>query len=412
MNTLMLAFRNLGRNLRRTLITLAAITFGLAMIHLTITLQSGQYDDMIRQGVSTLAGHVVIQHEGYQEERDSELLVGRADGIADQLAQAFPDATIAPRIQLGGLVTSPTNSVAAAFSGVDPLAEAAVQTLDDRIVEGTWLDEDDRGILIGAKMAQSLDVGIGDKVVFMGQFGTSDEMASRLFRIKGIFRTGAAEMDGLVTMGHLSAGRELLGAEDVAHQVTVHLADPTQAFEATDQTAAALSARSDLAVLSWREALPEIYGLIQVDRQSGDVMLTILGLIVTLGVLNTVLMSALERTREFGVMMAVGMKPGRLSNLILAEGFILGVLGSLLGFLAGLAVSWPLVAYGIDYSSMLGQDAIDTGGVVLSAVLQGKYAFGRMAVYTVGAIVLTTLAAAYPAWHVAGLKPVAAMRHV
>ncbi len=412
MSTLNLAFRNLGRNLRRTLITLAAITFGLVLVHFTITLQTGSYEAMLRQGVSTLAGHVVVQQDGYQDEQDPELLVEGADSVAADLAERFPDATIAPRIRLGGLLTSPTSSVATGLSAVDPEAEAAVQDLDDRIVEGSWLDDDDRGILIGVKMAETLDVSLGDKVVFMGQFGDSDEVASRLFRVKGIFRTGSAEMDGLLAMGTLSAGRDLLGGRDVAHQVTVHLTEPRTAFEATELAAADLASRGDLEVLSWPEAIPELYGLVEVDRQSGDVMLVIIGLIVTMGVLNTVLMSALERTREFGVMMALGLKPRRLASLILAEGFVLGVVGSLLGLLVGLAVGYPVVTYGIDYSSFLGGETFDSGGIAISTLMKGKYAFDRMAAYTLGAIAFTTLAAAYPAWHVARLEPVAAMRHV
>ncbi|MEO0600417.1 MAG: FtsX-like permease family protein [Myxococcota bacterium] len=412
LTTLTLAARNLGRNLRRTLITIAAITFGLMTIHFVITLQNGAYEEMLDQGVSSLAGHVVVQADGYQAERDAELLVTHADDVAATLSEAFPSATIAPRILLGGLVTSPTNSVPAGFSGVDPVAEGTVQSLDDRIVAGTWLDDDDRGILIGADMAESLDVGIGDKIVFMGQFGDNDDVSSRLFRVKGIFRTGAAEMDGMLTMGHLAAGRDLLGAGDVAHQVTVHLEDPRGWAEATALAQGDLGARGDLEVLAWRDAIPELYGLIQLDQQSGDTMLVILGLIVTMGVLNTVLMSALERTREFGVMMALGLKPRRLASLILAEGFVLGVVGSLCGLLVGLAVSYPLVVYGLDYSSLLGSDAIETGGVAISAQLMGKYSFVRMASYTLGAVALTTLAAAYPAWHVARLEPVAAMRHV
>jgi len=410
--TMTLAVRNLGRNLRRTLITLAAIAFGLMTIHFTITLQNGSYEEMLSQGVSTLAGHVVVQAPGYQEDKDPDRLVEDADDVGTTLAEAFPDATIATRLRLGGLLTSPTSSVAGALNGVEPAAEAAVQSLDDKLVEGTWLDvEDDRGILVGEAMAETLSVTLGDKVVFMGQFGDSDDVQSRLFRVKGIFRTGTAEMDGFLALANLSAARELFGGRDVAHQVTVHLEDPRRAFEATDE-ARALFPGESLDVRSWREAIPELWGLIEVDRQSGDVMLVILGLIVTMGVLNTVLMSALERTREFGVMMALGLKPARLATLILAEGLALGVFGALLGLIAGVAASWPLVVYGIDYSSMLGSEAFETGGIAISTMLHGKFAFDRMAAFSVGAVVFTTLAAVYPAVHVARLEPVAAMRHV
>ncbi len=405
-----LALRNLFRNGRRTLITLAAVAFGLVAIHFTITLQTGQYDAMITKGVSTLAGHVVVQADGYQEERDSDLVVSDAQAIEASLRETFPDAVIAPRIMLGGLLNSPTNSIGVALQAVAPEAEAKVQELDDKLVEGEWLS-DDRGVLVGAAMAKSLGVSVGDKVVYMGQHGESSEMASRMLRVRGIFRTGAAEMDGFVAMVPIAAARDLLGGVDVAHQITVHLDNPEGARAATDRAAALLADRDGLDILHWSEAIPELYALIEVDRASGDVGLVILGIIVAMGVLNTVLMSALERTREFGVMAALGMKPLQLGRLILIEGLLLGAIGSAAGFVLGLAASYPLVEYGIDFGALTGTDTIESAGVAIDAVMYGDYNFLRMGNYTLGAIALTTLAALYPAYYVARLKPVTAMRH-
>ncbi len=367
---------------------------------------------MIRTGVSSLAGHVVVQAEGYQAEKDSELVLHGADAIGRRLAERFPDATVAPRMFLGGLLTSPTGSVGAALSGVDATAEAAVQDLDDKVVDGQWLDDDDRGILIGTKMAESLGVTVGDKVVWMGQYGDNPDMTSRLFRVKGMFRTGSAELDGFVAMVPIAATRDLFGAADVAHQVTVHLPDANRARAATDGARALLADTDGLEILSWSEALPELYALIQLDRMSGDVMMVILLVIVGMGVLNTVLMSALERTREFGVMLAIGMKPRTIASVILLEGLVLGVVGSLLGLVAGVAVGLPLVEYGLDYSSMMGSDTMETGGIAISTLVFGQFHPWRMGLYTVGAALMTALAALYPAVHVARLKPVDAMHHV
>ncbi|MBX2796365.1 MAG: FtsX-like permease family protein [Myxococcales bacterium] len=413
MKLLSLAARNLARNMRRTVITLAAIAFGLSMIHLMINLQTGQYRDMITAGISTLAGHVVVQAEGYQEEKDADLVVTDADAVTEMFSTTFPDAVVAPRMFIGGLLNSPTNSVGVALSGGIPSAESAVQDLDDKVKEGTWLEDDDpRGLLIGAGLAKSLGVGVGDKVVYMGQHGDAEDMTSKLFRVKGIFKTGAAELDGFVALAHLDATRELYGAGDVAHQVTLHLPDPDTSDAATATSKEGLAGRDGIEVLSWQEAIPEIGAMIELDRSSGDIFLTILGLIVTMGVLNTVLMSALERTREFGVMLAIGMRPVQIARVILLEGALLGVLGALLGLVGGLLISYPLVVYGLDYTEYLGGESFESGGVVVSAIMKGEINPVRMMSYTVGAVVFTTLAAIYPAIHVARLKPVDAMRHV
>lgn len=411
MHTVSLAWRNLRRNLRRTVITVAAIAFGLMMMHLIITLNTGSYDAMIKSGVSSLAGHVVVQAEGYQKEQDSDLVVTGAAEVVQKLEATFPGATIAPRILLGGLLTSTTNSVGVGLAGIDGAAEAEIQDLAGKVQQGTWLDGDGRGIVLGIELARSLGVGLDDKVVYLGQHGGATEVNSRLFRVKGIFRTGGAELDGFGAFADLAAVQEAFGQPDIANRITVHLPDPRESDAATALAREAIG-RPDLDVRSWRDALPELYGLIQMDRASNDVMLGILGVIVAMGVLNTLLMSVLERTREFGVMLAIGLKPRRLSQLILAEGALIGVIGSLLGLLAGTALSYPLVTYGLDYTSFMGSETLETSGVVISSLLKGQYAPLRMTSYTVGGVVFTILAALYPALHVARLRPVDAMRHV
>ncbi len=406
----LLALRNLFRNTRRTAITLLAIAFGLSMVHLTITLQTGSYADLISSGVSSMAGHVVVQADGYQEEKDPDLVLGSAGEVARRLKEAFPEGTVAPRLALGGLLTSPRSSVGAMVSGIDGAAEAKLQTIDDQLEVGTWLDGDDRGIVIGRKMADALQLEVGDKVVYLGQHGGATEVGSRLFRVKGIFRTGAAELDGFVAFVDLPAAQEAFGRPDIAHQVTVHLPDPERSIPSAEAARGLLADLPGLEILDWKTAMPELWALIEVDRTSGDVMLGVLGAIVTMGALNTVLMSALERTREFGVMLALGMRPRQLSRLILTEGALLGLFGSTLGLLLGAALSWPLVRYGWDLTSYMGE-SYETAGIVVSSVIHGRYDPVRMAVYTVVAVVLTTLSALYPALFVARLRPVEAMRH-
>ena len=262
---LKLSLRNLFRNARRTLLTVGAISFGLGMMVCTISIQTGSYDEMTSKGISQMAGHVVVQAEGYQNDPKPETTVSGADEIAATLREAFPGATITQRVNVAGLLVSPTNNIGAGLRAMLPDAEAVIGETDDKLIDGAWLEADDeRGIVIGAGMAETLDIKVGDKVVFMGQNGT-DEMESRLFRVRGVFKTGAVDFDNRVGFVHLEAGRALLQQPDTANQIAVHLDDPRAAFPATDKTRL-LVTQPKLEILSWRDALPELFALIQVDR--------------------------------------------------------------------------------------------------------------------------------------------------
>jgi len=404
-----LALRNLLRNKRRTLLTVAAVGFGLSLMIWTVNFQKGGYNTMIRQGISTTAGHVVVQAAGYQEEKEVTMLVQGAGDVAAQLQSEFPDAVITPRLSLGGLLMSTSTGAGAALAGLDSAAEQQVQDLHEKIVEGEWLGDNDREIIIGRAMADSLDVELGDKLVFMGQNG-SDEVQSRMFRVRGIYRTGVAQLDGRLAFAHLGAAQELMGGGDVAHMVALHLTEPKESFEAAER-AEGLIGRADLEVLNWKEALPELAGMIQMDRASGDVMMMIIGLIVAFGVLNTLLMNVLERTREFGVMLSLGMKPRQIAGLVLTEGMVLGGIGAIAGVALGLLFSLHAVHVGIDYAAFTGGEAMEMEGIVMDSVLKGAWDPVRMALYACGAVVFCVLAALYPAWSISKLQPVQAMRH-
>lgn len=406
---LRLAFRNLLRNRRRTAITVAAIGFGLSMVLSTITLQRGSYGDMIRTGVRSMAGHVVVSALGYNDSRDGDMVLERIDDVRRRISDAVPGVTVAPRLVLAGLLVSAHGTVGAAVMGVDGAAEVPLQDVDDQLVAGTWLDGDARGVVLGAGLAESLAVGLGDKVVYMGQHGGSKEVGSRLFRVRGVFRSGVAEVDGFTAWVDLPAAQEAFGRPGIAHQITVHLDDPAATDGTRSAVAAALSDRPDAEVLGWPQVLREIVTIIEVDKSTNDLLLGVLGLIVVMGALNTVLMSVLERTREFGVLLAIGLRPRRLAGVVLCEGLLLGVLGALLGMIGGGALSAWLVVVGLDQRDFVGEN-YSAAGVVLSGVIHGDVDPVRSVGAIVAAVVATTLAAAWPAWVVSRLTPVEALR--
>ncbi|MCB9781052.1 MAG: ABC transporter permease [Alphaproteobacteria bacterium] len=405
---LKLATRNLLRNTRRTLITMAGISLGLAMMMGSNNLAFGSHQDMLRTAIGLLAGHVVVQAEGYQEENDAELVVTDSTAVAEQLRQAFPDASVGRRLLVDGLITSPTNARGAALRGVEPSAEAKVIDLDDKVIEGEWLaDDDDRGILMGEEMVDALGIEIGDKVVFMAQ-PDGDEVQSKLFRLRGIYRTGSPEIDGYIAIVPLQAAQGLYQAKDPATQIAVHLDSDRQTLPTWERATQVVTA-DGLEVLPWQKAIPDVYEFVKLDSAYSDGIWFVLGLIVAMGVVNTVLMSVLERVREFGVMMAVGLKPLKLALMVLAEGLVLGMASAVIGVGLGLLLSWPLVVYGIDMSSM--GESMETAGVPLSMHMYAEIDWARLFVYPFIGIGFSVLASLYPAWKVTRLSPIEAIQH-
>ncbi len=406
---LRLAFRNMLRNRRRSLITMVAVALGLAFMIWGRNLNSGSYDEMIKVGVSQMAGHVVLQTPGWQESKDQELHLVETATLVDALQEAFPDATVIRRSFLSGLVSSTSNSVGIGLNTVEPLGESRVADWESKVDSGAWLEADDtRGIMLGTGVADSLQVEVGDKVVFMTQ--GDEDVSSRLFRVRGTLRTGSKELDGFFALAHLDAGAELLGTPGAAHQVSLHLPDPHESEAATRQ-ARALFPGQDLDILNWKEAIPEVYQLIKMDEKYNLMFMFIIGLIVAVGMANTVLMAVMERMREFGVLLAVGMSPRRLAGLVVAEGFLIGLVSVTLGVVLGTLLTWPLVVYGLDMTAFMGE-SYEVSGIAISAVIFPQYDWVATFLFAFGGVLMTVLATLYPAIKAARLQPVEAMRHV
>jgi ABC-type lipoprotein release transport system permease subunit len=406
---LKLAFRNLFRHARRTLITTLAIAGGLALMLWSVNINNGVHDEMLRAGISTTAGHVVVQAIGWQDDREIDQLVSNASTVEAQLAEVAPQGVTLSRMYVSGLLSSPTNSVGVALSGIQPDKEVLVTDFHDKVVEGEYLSADDhRGILIGARLADSLDVGLGDKIVLMAQGG--DEVESRLYRVRGLFRTGSEELDGFVAFAHIESTRGLLGVPDSAHQVSLHVDGVAEADPAIQAAKAGVTVPG-AEVLAWQEAIPDMVEMIRIDDEANDAFMFIIGLIVAIGVLNTVLMSVMERVREFGVMLAVGMSRRRLFGLVILEGIVLGFGATAIGIALGCAVTWPFVIWGLDWSAFMGEN-VDVGGVVISTMIYASYNWPVTWTYGVAAVVMTIVASFYPAFKASRLRPVESLSHI
>lgn len=404
-----LALRNLTRHSVLNALAGAAIALVLSLTVASNNLSYGIHEDMIRTSVGTLAGHVVVQHKDRLEEPEAADPVHGSGAVEATLEALFPDALVLRRIFTQGLLTSPSGAGSVALTAAVPSEQNRVDTLHERLTQGEWVaDDDGRGIVIGEGLARQLDVELGDKVVFVGQ--VDGEVTSRLFRVRGLFRTGNADVDSFQAVCTLAAGQELLGGDDPATVVAVQLPHDAATSAARDRARAALPDPA-LAVLSWEQALPDVVQFIQVDAVSSDVTWAFLAVISVLVVLNVVLMAVMGRFREMGMMMAVGMRPGQVARLVLIEYATLGVISAGVGLVLGGLLTWHWMVNGLDLSGLLGgASSYDMGGVLVDTVMYAELDPVRTWAYPLAGVVVCVASAAWPAWRIARMSPLEAMR--
>lgn len=406
---LKMALRNLRRNLRRSSITAVAIAFGLALLVFSSGFADGAHGQMIDAGVQAMAGHVVVQGKGWQTKREVEILVPNSLAVARRVQELLPDATVVSRVYLQGLLTSPTAAVGVALSGVAPEVELQVNDIGDKIVEGEYIEAGGNGIVLGATLAETLDVGLGDKVVLMAQKGP--DIHNQLFRVRGLFRMGIDEIDGFYAQIPLATAQEMLELGEDVTQITAHLDSHRQSRGATRVVREDLASAADIEVLSWSEALPELHEWVLYDEAGLYVMVLIIFIIVAMGITNTVLMSVLERMREFGVMLSLGATPGRLAKLVLAEATILGVVSVAIGVALGVAANAALAVNGVDFSQMMDMETMEAAGVAMDMHMFPDLSPVKVTVFAVLSLVMTLFAAIYPAIKAATLKPIQCLQH-
>ncbi|PIW47859.1 MAG: ABC transporter permease [Zetaproteobacteria bacterium CG12_big_fil_rev_8_21_14_0_65_54_13] len=412
MNLHKLAWRNIWRRKRRTLITAFSIGFGV-MLSVTFT-GSGDYTytNMIDTGASMGMGHVTVEPIGYQLKPTLDKRLTAAGRLRARIAgiDGVSDATL--RITGQAMFASARQSVGGGFIAVDPAFETPGNNLLLRsLVEGAMFnDGDGLGIVIGSKLAQRLQVTIGKKIVYTTT-DVSGEIVSNIARVSGIFTTGIDMVDGIMVLLPIGSVQKTLNyARDEATVIAVIIRDQRHA-EGMRDAIAALPEAAGVAVVTWKQSQPDLAGVIAFDKAGNYISQFLVGLLIAVGILNTMLMSVLERTREFGVMMAIGMAPGTLFRLIMVESFWLAVVGLLLGII--ITAPWYYFLYhtGIDFSSAFGTD-FSYGGVLVDPVFKARLFKESVMAILGGVFMLSLLAGLYPAWRAGRIPPVESLKTI
>lgn len=406
---LSLAWRNLWRQRRRTLLTLTSIAFGGFLTILMTALQDRSFAEFIDNAARMGSGHVALQHPEF---RDAPALTRSVSETAAKRAilSADPAAAHAVERVVGqAMVATAADSFGAFFVAYDPALETADTLQFTRSVADGRLftTADEPGIILGDRLAKNLDAELGDKVVYT-LTDRKGEIINGMQRLVGTIHTGAPSVDGGLVLLPIGTLRAAVGYDpQEATQVALFLRDGRDTVAA----AARIDARigPETAVLTWDEIQPEIRTFVAMKVGGSRVMEIIIGLLVAAGIFNTIFMSVLERTREFGIMLALGYSPRQLFAMVMFESGFLAALG----LTAAAIVTWPVYAHlsqtGIDMSKAYaeqGLDSFELSGVGMDPVLKVGI-FPENAAMIAALILISTLAAGlYPAWRAGRVNPV------
>ncbi len=414
---LRLARRNVVRQWRRSLLTGMAMMLGVVALVMARTIGDGAHEDWIDSGVRMGTGHVALQHPEFRFSRklDHRLTATARERIFAALEA--PDvaphvAQVVPRLEVMGLANSPTAAVPVSIMGVDPDVEALFSQLgvEQRLVEGRYLEPGDRlHAYVGQRLAQRLDLALGSRLVLTAQDAGGD-IAGQLVRVVGIFRTGVPEVDEGIVHIPLATAQEWLGVEGDLTTVAVLLTSAWDVPRALRRLRVRVGETAGgVAVLGWREAMPELDAAIKLDDFWGYVFNIVLFVIVALAIVNTILMSVLYRTREFGVLRALGLTKRETATVVFTEGMILTTVAGLIGVVLGFGVTWLLWRNGLDYSGAL-EGELTFSGVVLDTVIVPVFRQAQLVMSLGSIVVIGMLASLYPAYRATRIDVAEAMK--
>jgi ABC-type lipoprotein release transport system permease subunit len=408
---LRIAWRNVWRNTRRSVLTIAAIAFATVLLVFMLSWQFGSYETMINTSVKVHTGHLQVQARGYQHKKRMHLVVPEPAEVRAVLAETPGVAACTSRANAFSLVSSTKRTYGAMVIGIDPPGEARVTTLKNLIRTGSYLSsEDTNAALIGALLAENMRAGVGDELVVLGQ-GRDGSIAATVVRVKGIYRSGEDTFDRSSVQIPLQYFQEIYSMRGAAHQVVAvadALGDVAEIKRNVEGAIAGLNHDNTLVVLDWPELMPGLVQAIQLDLASGLVFYSILTIVVAFSILNTFLMAIFERTREFGVMMSMGTTPGRLTRLLLLESATMTVVGVVVGIVLGSFVTWYFQEHGI---------VIPGASELLRQYGLPERMYPRLSLLSVSigsavVLIITLLTALYPALRVRRLRPVEALRAI
>ena len=394
-----ISFRNLFRQKRRTFLTVFMMILGFTLMSFSVALSEGGYGIIIQSFTNAKTGHIQIYKENFIDVPNLYKTINNIENLIEKVKKKKAVVGVAPRILSGGLLSFKETSVGAAITAVDFNKEKEVSTLEKRIDRGRWFKSSGSyEVLVGKNIASILEVELGSKIAIISQ-GADGSISNDYFTVSAILKKNAFD-DFQIYMDFKSAG-EFLVLEGRAHKLVILLDD----YEKSKMVAKTLQndVPDKVTVAPWFEVEKEFYKGMQADKQGNSILYIIIGIVVAIGVLNTILMSFLERKREFGILKAIGTSPRNIFGQIMVEAMLLCSLGIFGGLICSYFLNWYFSIHGIKF------EEIEFGGIVLNEMMTTL----QPLVFIIPTAIIffsTLLVGLYPAIMAARVTPVEAMR--
>ena len=404
-----LAWRNIWRNKRRTIITVAAVAFAVFMSALMTSFQSGVWDEVVDGAVNTYYGYAQVHKNGYWEDQSIENVMPYEEIISSVPNQIPEIDDLVPRIESFALASEGELTSGVLVLGISPKKEDAMTHVSDKIIEGRFLDEGEKAVIVASGLTEKLGLSLNDTLILISQ-GYHGVNAAGKYPIKGIFEFGMPDLNKRLLLMPLTTAQSFYGAEGLVTTLAVDMPDRDDLPEVLAALQNHITPNEEYEFLAWQELIPELVEAREVDEAGGYITLGILYMLIAFALFGTILMMTKERSYEFGVLTAIGMNRFKLFSTVWMETIILGLVGAILGILISIPIVYYLNVNPL-HVSVMGEDAAaayEKFGI--SGNLPTRFDFKIFATQALIIFLVTSLLALYPFINIMRLNPVAAMR--
>jgi len=402
-----LAFRNIFRHFTRTFLTFLAIALGLAMLIIVDSMLTGIDQESFDRIINYETGHIKIFDREYREDEENMPLDKSIDNPAALITKVGTDPDVVgvtSRINFRIMLSDGIDQYPAVGIAVNPADDESVFLLKQAVAKGEFLKGSEEAMLLGEGLAEDFGVDVGDYMTVLTRTKYDTYQAIDL-RIKGILKTEDPKIDYAAVVIPLGLGQESLDMGKGVTEIDIKLKDPARIQEFRDMLAKDIPG---MEVATWKDLAADVIAISQAKRGGTSFMLFSIFVIALIGISNTILLAAFERTREIGMMAAMGMKRGQIVRLFVLEGAMIGVLGSITGCLLGILINIPFVKYGINWGFVM-RDVGDIGYRV-TGVSHGVWNINMIVIAFVAGILISALTSIYPARVASKMEPTEALR--
>ena len=400
-----IAWRNVWRNKRRTIITVSSIFFAVLLALFMRSMQLGSYENMIRNSVEMYSGYIQIHRQGYWEDKSINKMVAVTDSLKAAVESTPHVNFYIPRLETFVLAASRDISKGVMVIGTDPESENRMTGIADRVVEGNYMNSDTRGVMVAQGLANYLELGIGDTIVMIGQ-GYHGANAVDQYPITAIVKFSNPQQNNNTIYAPIALMREFASAPDLSTALVLSIDDLEKMESIKNHLKSTLG--NDYEVMDWEEMQPELVQMIQSDNAGGIILLGILYLVIAFGIFGTVMMMSMERRREFGVMVAVGMQKTALTLLVTLETCIIGLMGLVISFVAGIFLLLYMYHHPIP---LTGNAALAMEEMGIEPLLPFSLEPQIFSSQMLAILAILMICLVYPLWNISRLKAITALRH-